>query len=63
VEKRNKKNLWQQLGRDVPDMEEETAEPTKSYDWSGLKSRILGEKTAGETATEEIEKLKKKNGI
>lgn len=57
-----KKNLWQQMGRDVPDMEEEEPKaPESSYDWAGLKSRLIGNKNAAETATEEIEKLKKKN--
>ena len=45
--------------------EEEVQEEAKpSYDWSGLKNRVLGNKTAAEVATEEIEKLKKKqNGF
>lgn len=43
--------------------EEPVEQPTPSYDWSGLKKRILGEKTAAEVAQEETEKLKKKNGI
>ena len=45
--------------------DEEPQEETKpSYDWSGLKNRVIGSKTAAEVATEEAEKLKKKkNGI
>lgn len=44
--------------------EEPVEQPKPSYDWSALKSRVLGEKTAAEVATEEAEKLKKKqNGI
>ena len=44
------------------DEEEDTAEeaPTSSYNWDGLKKRIIGEKTAAEVATEEAEKMKKK---
>jgi hypothetical protein len=58
-----KKNLWQQMGRDTEEEEgEETAPAAKPYDWAGLKSRLIGDKNAAETATEEIEKLKKKQG-
>ena len=47
------------------DESEAPVEPTKpSYDWSNLKKRILGDKSAAELATEETEELKKKkNGI
>jgi hypothetical protein len=43
--------------------EEETAPAAPAYNWSGLKSRLIGDKTAAETATEEVEKLKKKQGM
>jgi hypothetical protein len=56
--KENKKNLWQQMGRDVS--EDEEMENSKPYDWSKLKSRLIGDKNTADTATEEIEKLKKK---
>jgi hypothetical protein len=47
------------------DEEEQPAEeaPTSSYNWDGFKKRIIGEKTAAEVATEEAEKLKKKQGM
>lgn len=42
---------------------DEKAEETPSR-WDSFKKRIIGEKTAAEVATEEAEKLKKKqNGI
>ena len=40
--------------------EEEKAPEKSAYDWSGIKSRLIGNKTAAEVATEEAEKLKKK---
>jgi hypothetical protein len=44
--------------------EEEAPSTEKSdYDWSGLKNRLVGNKTAAEVATEEAEKLKKKQGM
>jgi hypothetical protein len=55
-----KKNLWQQMGRDTEEEEEEVPAEKPAYDWGGLKSRLIGDKFAGEVATEEIEKLKKK---
>ena len=44
------------------DEEEQPVEeaPTSSYNWDGLKKRVIGEKTAAEVATEEAEKMKKK---
>lgn len=47
------------------DKEEQSVEevPTSSYNWDGLKKRVIGEKNAAEVATEEIEKLKKKKGM
>ena len=49
--KKDEESLWEQLGR---------KEDTTSYDWSGFKKRVLGEKTAREIAEEEAQKLKKK---
>jgi hypothetical protein len=47
------------------DEEEQPVEeaPTSSYNWDGLKKRVIGEKTAAEVATEEVEKLKKRQGM
>lgn len=43
------------------DEEEQEQKPSR---WDSFKKRIIGEKTAAEVATEELEKLKKKqNGI
>jgi hypothetical protein len=54
------KPFWES---DEEEVVEQTPKTSKSsYDWSGLKKRLIGEKTAAETATEEIEKLKKKQG-
>jgi hypothetical protein len=56
--KKDEKSLWEKMGRDV----EKDEEPSRWGEW--FKRRIVGDKTAAETATEEIEKLKKKkNGI
>jgi hypothetical protein len=49
--KKDEESLWEQLGR---------KEDKTSYDWSGFKKRILGEKTARDVAEEEAQKLKKK---
>jgi hypothetical protein len=53
------KPFWE--GEEEEVVEEAPAAPAeKPYDWGGLKSRLIGDKFAGEVATEEIEKLKKK---
>jgi hypothetical protein len=45
------------------DEEEQPVEqPKSSYDWSALKSRVLGDKTAAEVAEEETRKLKERYG-
>lgn len=59
---KKKKPLWQQMGRDTEEEEEEIPAEKPAYDWSGLKNRLIGTKTAAEVATEEVEKLKKKKG-
>lgn len=51
-QKKGKKSLWEQMGRDTED------KPSRWSDW--VKKRIIGEKTAREIAEEEAEKLKKK---
>jgi hypothetical protein len=54
--KPGEKSLWEKMGRDTSQKETQE-EPSRWGDW--FKKRILGEKTAAEVATEEIEKLKK----
>lgn len=50
--KEGEESLWQQMGR------EEDKQPSRWGEW--FKKRIIGEKTAAESAQEEMEKLKKK---
>jgi len=40
--------------------EEEVPAVKPAYDWSKLKDRLVGDKTAAEVVTEETEKMKKK---
>jgi hypothetical protein len=56
--------LWQQMGRKSEDDEQEMEQPAQTSSRWGewFKKRIIGEKTAGTTAAEEIEKAKKKQG-
>lgn len=42
--------------------EEPVEQPKPSYDWSNLKSRVLGDKLAADVAEEETKKLKERYG-
>jgi len=55
------KPFWE--GDDEEEVADEPTAPSSSYNWNGLKKRIIGEKTAAEVATEEAEKLKKRQGM